>query len=87
MASGIAIFLSLTCIRNKMPRNNSAPINKRANHSAMPQGKKVVSTILHPNCSREGIFEMPESKNTMPIQTDRMVKRIFDDVICKTLLN
>lgn len=74
---GIAIFLILRWAMNKIPKNNSRPIINLAAHSAIVQFKKVVSTIVHPNCSIVGILERAENINTAPIKTLRIDTRTF----------
>ena len=60
-----------------MPKNNSNPIRILADHSAIVQLKKVVSTIVQPNCSKVGILENAEKTNTEPIVRLKMVNNIF----------
>ena len=50
-----------------MPKKNSKPISILANHSANVQLRKVVSTIVQPNCSNVGILEIAEKINIAPM--------------------
>ena len=74
---GIAHFLIDKCAINNIPNHNSNPIRILASHSAMVQLKKVVSTMVQPNCSRVGILETAEKMKTRPIMMLNTLPTIF----------
>ena len=75
--TAMATFFILKWIMNRMPKKNSNPIRILADHSAIVQLKKVVSTIVQPNCSKVGILENAEKTNTEPIVRLKIVNNIF----------
>ena len=65
-ALGTAIFFKYSCAIKSIPTKSSIPTRNRANHSATVQFKKLPSTIIHPNCSSVGSFEIAEKIKTTP---------------------
>jgi hypothetical protein len=50
---------------------SSRPIRILASHSANVQFRKVVSTMVHPNCSILGHLEIAEKINVAPMSVDK----------------
>ncbi len=70
MENGIVNLRSCRLDTKRSPKYNSKPINILADHSASVQFRKVVSTMVQPNCSSVGILEIPENINTIPMEND-----------------
>lgn len=68
-----------------MPRKNSRPVSILADHSARVQFRKVVSTIVQPNCSSDGNLEMALMINVAPTNTHNTEIRIRLNKLIVTL--